>query len=77
MSTTPRRAKRCPKVRSVSKRKVPLPPQLQRMNLNAAGIDTSDRKSTGRPSPRAGILKGRMCAGSGLSPETWAFWPTG
>ena len=27
---------------------------------------TSDRKSTGRRSPRAGILKGRMCAASAL-----------
>ena len=36
MSTTPPRAKRR---RTASKRKVPLPPQLKRINLNAAGID--------------------------------------
>ena len=69
MSTTPTRSKRRREVRIVSKRKVPLPPQLKRVNLMLQ-VSISDRKSTGRPSPRAGILKGRMCAGSGLSPET-------
>ena len=39
MSTTPTRAKRRRQVRIASKPKVPLPPQLQRVNLNAAGID--------------------------------------
>jgi hypothetical protein len=39
MSTTPTRAKRRRQVRIASKLKVPLPPQLQRVNLNAAGID--------------------------------------
>jgi len=39
MNTTPTRAKRRREVRTTSKRKVPLPLQLQRINLNAAGID--------------------------------------
>jgi hypothetical protein len=39
VSTTPTRVKRRGEVRVVSKRKVPLPPQLKRVNLNAAGID--------------------------------------
>jgi Transposase len=39
VSTTPTRGKRRREVYMVSKRKVPLPPQLQRVNLNAAGID--------------------------------------
>ena len=39
VSTTPTRGKRRREVRIVSKRKVPLPPQLKRVNLNAAGID--------------------------------------
>ena len=39
MSTTPTRAERRRQVRSASKPKVPLPPQLQRINLDAAGID--------------------------------------
>jgi hypothetical protein len=39
MSTTPTHAKRCRQGRTASKPKVPLPPQLQRVNLNAAGVD--------------------------------------
>jgi transposase len=39
VSTTPTRGKRRREVYMVSKRKVPLPPQLKRVNLNAAGID--------------------------------------
>src|SRR5262245_2463629 len=39
VSTTPTRGKRRREVSIVAKRKVPLPPQLKRVNLNAAGID--------------------------------------
>ena len=39
MSTAPTRAKRRREVRIVSKHKIALPPQLKRVNLNAAGID--------------------------------------
>ncbi len=39
MTTIPTRAKRRRQVRTASKPKVPLPPQLQRVNLNATGID--------------------------------------
>ena len=39
VSPTHPRGKRRREVRIVSKRKVPLPPQLKRVNLNAAGID--------------------------------------
>jgi hypothetical protein len=76
VSTTPTRGKRSPKVRSVSKSKVPLSPQLKRINLNAAGIDIGSEEHWAAV-PRAGILRGRMCAGSELSLETWALWPTG
>jgi transposase len=39
MSTTPPRAQRRRQVGTALKRKVPLPPQLKQINLNAAGID--------------------------------------
>jgi hypothetical protein len=39
VSTSPTRGQRRPKVRVVSRHKIPLPPQLKRVNLNAAGID--------------------------------------
>src|SRR5215472_11982 len=39
VSTTPTRGKPRREVSIVAKRKVPLPPQLKRINLNAAGID--------------------------------------
>ena len=48
MSTTPPRAKRRRQVDTASKRKVPLPPQLQRVNLNAAGIDIGSEEHCGR-----------------------------
>ena len=62
MSTTPTRAKRRREVRIVSKPKVPLPPQLKRVNLNAAGIE-SEPKSTGPAVPPGRKLKGGTCAG--------------
>ena len=55
MSTTPTRAKRHPKVRRVSKPKVPLPPQLKRINLNAAGIDIGSEEHWAAVPPGAGL----------------------
>jgi hypothetical protein len=76
MSTTRTRAKRHRDVRIVAKRKVPLPPQLKRVNLNAAGIDIGSEEHW-EVVPRAGILKGRMCAASEPSPAICALWLTG
>ena len=76
MSTAPTRAKRRPKVRSVSKRKVPLPPQLKRINLNAAGIDIGSEEHWAAVSPGRDS-EGQDVRRFGLSPETSAFWPTG
>jgi hypothetical protein len=61
MSTTPTRAKRRRQVRTASKTKVPLPPQLQRVNLNAAGIDIGSEEHWAAVL-RAAISKGRTCA---------------
>jgi hypothetical protein len=70
VSTTPTRPKRRPKVRSVSKPKVPLPPQLKRINLNAAGIDIGSeehwaavpagRDSEGQDVRRFGAFTGEL-----------------
>ena len=61
MSTTPTRAKRRRQVRIASKLKVPLPPQLQRVNLNAAASDSTSESEEhwaavppGRDRERAG-----------------------
>jgi hypothetical protein len=43
--------KRRREVRIVSKRKVPLPPQLKRVNLNAAGIDIGSEEHWAAGSP--------------------------
>lgn len=71
MSTTPTRAKRHRDVRIVAKRKVPLPPQLKRVNLNAAGIDIGSeehwaavppgRDSEGQDVRRFGAFTGDLC----------------
>ena len=61
MSTTPIGAKRRAKVRIVSKHKIPLPPQLKRVNLNAAGIDIGSEEHWVAVPPRAGILKPGRC----------------
>ena len=72
MSTTPTRAKQRLKVCIVSKPKVPLPPQLKRVNLNAAGIDIgseehwaavpSGRDREGQDVRRFGAFTGDLCA---------------
>ena len=72
MSTTPTRTKRRREVRIVSKRKVPLPPQLKRVNLNAAGIDIGSeehwaavppgRDPEGQDVRRFGAFTGDLCA---------------
>ena len=72
MSTTPTRAKRRRQVRIASKPKVPLPPQLQRVNLNAAGIDIGSeehwvavppgRDREGQDVRRFGAFSGDLCA---------------
>ena len=71
MSTTPTRAKRRRQVRTASKPKVPLPPQLQRVNLNAAGIDIGSeehwvavppgRCPEGQDVRRFGAFTGDLC----------------
>ena len=72
MSPTHPGGKRRREVRIVSKRKVPLPPQLKRVNLNAAGIDIgseehwaavpSGRDSEGRDVRSFGAFTGDLCA---------------
>ena len=72
MSTTPTRGKRRREVSIVSKRKVPLPPQLKRVNLNAAGIDIGSeehwaavppgRDREGQDVRRFGAFTGDLCA---------------
>lgn len=72
MSTTPTRAKRRRQVRIASKLKVPLPPQLQRVNLNAAGVDIGSeehwaavppgRDREGQDVRRFGAFSGDLCA---------------
>ena len=91
MSTTPTRTKRRREVRIVSKRKVPLPPQLKRVNLNAAGIDIGSeehwaavppgRDPEGQDVRRFGAFTGDLCALADwlnrCEIETVAMEPTG
>jgi transposase len=72
MSTTPPRAKRRRQIGTTSKRKVPLPPQLKRINLNAAGIDIGSeehwaavppgRDPEGKDVRRFEAFSGDLCA---------------
>ena len=72
MSTTPTSSKQRRGVRIVSKTKVPLPPQLKRVNLDAAGIDIGaeehwvavppSRDTEGRDVRRFGAFTGELCA---------------
>jgi transposase len=71
VSTTPT-SKQRRGVRIVSKTKVPLPPQLKRVNLNAAGIDIGaeehwaavppGRNTEGQDVRRFGAFTGELCA---------------
>jgi transposase len=70
--TTSTRAKRRRQVRTASKAKIPLPPQLKRVNLNAAGIDIGSeehwvavplgRDPEGRDVRRFEAFTGDLCA---------------
>jgi transposase len=72
VSTTPTRTLRRREVPIVSKRKVALPPQLKRVNLNAAGIDIGaeehwtavppGRDPEGQDVRRFGSFTGDLCA---------------
>lgn len=72
MSTTPTSSKQRRGVRIVSKTKVPLPPQLKRVNLDAAGIDIGaaehwaavppGRNTEGQDVRRFGAFTGELCA---------------
>ena len=72
MSTTPTSSKQRRGVRIVSKPKVPLPPQLKRVNLDAAGIDIGaeehwaavppGRNTEGQDVRRFGAFTGELCA---------------
>ena len=72
MSTTPTSSKQRRGVRIVSKTKVPLPPQLKRVNLDAAGIDIGaaehwaavppGRDTEGQDVRRFGAFTGELCA---------------
>ena len=72
MSTTPTSSKQRRGVRVVSKTKVPLPPQLKRVNLDAAGIDIGaeehwaavppGRNTEGQDVRRFGAFTGELCA---------------
>ncbi len=68
----PHSCTRRPKVRIVSKHKIPLPAQLKRVNLNAAGIDIGSEEHWAAVPPGR-VLKDRMCAALGLSPEIWVL----
>ena len=76
MSITPTSSKQRRGVRVVSQPKVPLPPQLKRVNLDAAGIDIGAEEHWVL-SRQAAIPKGRTCADSEPSPENCALWRTG
>ena len=75
VSTTYTRGKRRREVRIVSKRKVPIPPQLKRVHLNAAGIDIRSeehwvavppgRCPEGQDVRRFGAFTGDLCALAG------------
>jgi hypothetical protein len=75
VSTTPT-SKQRRGVRIVSKTKVPLPPQLKRVNLDAAAIDIGAEEHWA-PVPPGRNTKGRTCADSEPSPENCALWRTG
>jgi hypothetical protein len=77
VSTTPTRGKRRPKVRSVSKHKIPLPPQLKRINLNAAGIDIGSEEHWAAVPPGRDFEGQDVRRFGAFTPETWAFWPSG
>jgi transposase len=72
VSTTPTSSKQRRGVRIVSKTKVPLPPQLKRVNLDAAGIDIGaeehwaavppGRNTEGQDVRRFGAFTGELCA---------------
>jgi transposase len=72
VSTTPTRCKRRREFGIVAKRKVPLPPQLKRVNLNAAGIDIGSEEHWAAVPPgrgpdaqdvrRFGAFTGDLCA---------------
>ena len=72
MDTASSRAQRRRQVRTASKPKVPLPPQLKRVNLNAAGIDIGSeehwvavppgRDPEGQDVRRFGAFTGDLCA---------------
>ena len=72
MSTTPTSSKQRRGVRIVSTTKVPLPPQLKRVNLDAAGIDIGaeehwaavppGRNTEGQDVRRFGAFTGELCA---------------
>ena len=72
MSTTPTSSKQRHGVRVVSQPKVPLPPQLKRVNLDAAGIDIGaaehwaavppGRNTEGQDVRRFGAFTGELCA---------------
>jgi transposase len=72
MSTTPHHAKRRRPIGIASKGKVPLPPQLKRINLNAAGIDIGseehwaavppERDREGKDVRRFEAFSGDLCA---------------
>ena len=72
MSTTPTSSKQRRGVRVVSQTKVPLPPQLKRVNLDAAGIDIGaaehwaavppGRNTEGQDVRRFGAFTGELCA---------------
>ena len=72
MSTTPTSSKQRRGVRIVSQPKVPLPPQLKRVNLDAAGIDIGaaehwaavppGRNTEGQEVRRFGAFTGELCA---------------
>ena len=76
MSTTPTRAKRRRQVRIASKPKVPLPPQLQRVNLNAAGVDIGSEEHWAAVPPGRD-REGQDVRRFGPSAEICALWPTG
>ena len=81
MSTTPTSSKQRRGVRVVSQTKVPLPPQLKRVNLDAAGIDIGaaehwaavppGRNTEGQDVRRFGAFTGELCALGGLAEAMW------
>ena len=76
MSTTPTSSKQRRGVRVVSQPKVPLPPQLKRVNLDAAGIDIGAEEHWAAVPPGRNT-EGQDGADSEPSPENCALWRTG